>query len=65
MAVTRETASLSSAASSDVTACGAPPSITGVGSPRRRLNSRPTRSGLLTARRLAASPVTTVPSSRA
>ena len=46
-----------------VTAYDVPPSITGVGSPRRRLNSRPIRSGLLTARRPAASPETRLPSS--
>src|SRR6185312_7676935 len=64
VSVTFATVSARSEASSDVTACGVPPSITGVGSPRRRLNSRPTRSGLLTARRFAASPVTSDPSSR-
>ena len=63
VSITRAMTSRSSAASSEVTGYGVPPSTTGVGSPRRRLNSRPTRSGLLTARRVAASPVTSDPSS--
>lgn len=41
---------------------GVPPSIIGVGSPIRRLNSRATRSGSLRARRLAGSPVRIVSS---
>ena len=42
----------------------APPSIIGVGSPRRRLNSRATRSGAVTALRSALSPASRSPSSR-
>ncbi len=43
---------------------GVPPRMIGVGSPRRRLNSRPVRVGSASARRSAASPVRTSPSSR-
>ena len=43
---------------------GVPPTMTGVGSPTRRLNSRATLAGSDAARRAAASPMSTVPSSR-
>ena len=43
---------------------GVPPRMIGVGSPRRRLNSRPVRVGSASARRSAASPVRTSPSAR-
>jgi hypothetical protein len=65
LVTTLSSTSRNSAASSSVAVNGRPPSTTGVGSPRRRLNSRATRSGEFTVRRLAAaSPVTSVPSSR-
>ena len=41
---------------------GAPPRMSGVGSPTRRLNSRARRSGSVAPRRSAASPTSTVPS---
>lgn len=43
---------------------GAPPSRIGMLSPNRRLNSRATRCGSVSPRLLAASPVSTVSSSR-
>ena len=43
---------------------GVPPTITGTGSPSRRLNSRAVRAGSPTARRSAASPMRISPSSR-
>jgi len=43
---------------------GAPPTISGVVSPTRRLNSRATRSGSVIERSSAASPYSVVPSSR-
>jgi hypothetical protein len=42
--------------------CGAPPSKIGAGSPIRRLNCRATRSGSVSTRRSAASPISTDPS---
>ena len=45
-------------------ASGVPPRRIGVGSPRRRLNSRAVRPGSERLRRTAASPVISVPSAR-
>jgi hypothetical protein len=59
---TRSTTQRTSREDSSSGAHGRPPTTTGVGSPMRRLNSRTTRSGSVSARRSAASPTTTVPS---
>ena len=56
------TTQASERAASISAAIGVPPSTSGVGSPMRRLNSRATRRGSVTARRAAASPITTRPS---
>jgi hypothetical protein len=62
--LTRSTTQRSSRPISASAEYGVPPTMIGVGSPRRRLNSRATRSGSLAARRAAASPTSTVSSSR-
>ena len=61
---TRSTTQRSSLAISASAEYGVPATMIGVGSPRRRLNSRATRWGSVAARRAAASPVSTVSSSR-
>ena len=60
--VTRATIERRRWASSASAPYGVPPRMIGVGSPRRRLNSRPVRVGSARARRSAASPVRTSPS---
>ena len=60
---TRSTTHCTSRAASSSGAHGRPLTSTGVGSPIRRLNSRTMWSGSVVARRSAASPTTTLPSS--